>query len=811
MKKYFIFALIIGTLVLPRLSLAATSAEIQAQINAIMAQIKQLQVQLTQLQTQQTSAVWCHDFNVNLGIGNAADSEVGALWTALGKEGFSVQAGKFDETTASAITGFQQKYKDEILTPWGLNYGTGYVGKTTRAKLNKLYGCGGNVIPPPFACTQIACASNQKTVCPAGLGDNGCPLPCKCVPGPIECAEPICQPGYTRYDAGEKDVYSCPIIKCLPSTSNQLPVISGVSGPTTLKMFEVGTWTVKASDPEQGTLTYSVKWGDEAFGAGLEMTAPRIYIQTATFTHSYSKAGIYNPTFTVTDDKGLSAKTSISVTVGGVITETGAIKISVYSASTCSPCPINAECFCAQTQTILNNAKVSVYNQRDLLIGSKDTSSGSAVFEKLPVGIYTAVASAEGYENSKTEFKIAANVGSYLSIYLNKSSTFSITVLSPNGGEAWTKGTTQTIKWQNNIPIPLCPAGASCVSPAPKYYDIKLVSYYPPCTGEVCPALYIVPYTIAKNIQGSSYNWSVGKYLEVYGTGTGGIAPDGSYTIQICQTNSTTCDSSDSYFKIVSGSITPSITSLQPTSGPVGTSVTITGNRFTSTDNSVKFGGGYLNGLSSNGTTITFNVPDGLTPCPPGGTVCIRSFMMVTPGSYSVSVINSNGTSNAVNFTVTSGIQPSITVLSPNGGETWAIGSTQTISWNSTNAPSGSWVALYLTNGSFIAQGLAATGSYSWQIPTQYCSGDVCGFPLQPGNNYKIEARLYTGPSICLGLCPSTTSQPTLLSKDSSDAPFSIVAAGSAIAPSGQYSASILENMKITLDQIQKAINDLYR
>lgn len=105
------------------------------------------------------------------------------------------------------------------------------------------------------------------------------------------------------------------------------------------------------------------------------------------------------------------------------------------------------------------------------------------------------------------------------------------------------------------------------------------------------------------------------------------------------------------------GTITPpkpqsSITSLQPTSGLVGTSVTITGSGFTATNNSVKFGGGYLNGISSNGTAVTFTVPDGLTPCPPGGTVCAQSFMQVTPGVYSVSVINANGTSNIVNFAV---------------------------------------------------------------------------------------------------------------------------------------------------------------
>ena len=94
--------------------------------------------------------------------------------------------------------------------------------------------------------------------------------------------------------------------------ANLPPVIHGVSGPTTLKVGETGTWTVKASDPENGPLSYAVVWGDEAFQQ-IPLTSQ--VKQTATFTHSYAKAGVYNPTFTVTDNAGLSAKTSISVKV----------------------------------------------------------------------------------------------------------------------------------------------------------------------------------------------------------------------------------------------------------------------------------------------------------------------------------------------------------------------------------------------------------------------------------------------------------------------------------------------------------------
>ncbi len=77
-----------------------------------------------------------------------------------------------------------------------------------------------------------------------------------------------------------------------------------------------------------------------------------------------------------------------------------------------------------------------------------------------------------------------------------------------------------------------------------------------------------------------------------------------------------------------------------------------------------------------------------------------------------------------------------ITVASPNGGESWKTGTTQTIRWTYTGNP-GSYVKIHLYKGgvlnktiaSKVSKGTNGAGSYRWKIPVK----------TTPGDDYKIK------------------------------------------------------------------------
>jgi Putative peptidoglycan binding domain len=74
--------------------------------------------------------------------------QVVKLQVFLNTLGFTVAVtGKFDETTDKVVRAFQEKYLVNVLTPWKIAVGTGYVFKTTRATINNMVCPGSEVVP----------------------------------------------------------------------------------------------------------------------------------------------------------------------------------------------------------------------------------------------------------------------------------------------------------------------------------------------------------------------------------------------------------------------------------------------------------------------------------------------------------------------------------------------------------------------------------------------------------------------------------------------------------------------------------------
>jgi hypothetical protein len=132
----------------------------------------------------------------------------------------------------------------------------------------------------------------------------------------------------------------------------------------------------------------------------------------------------------------------------------------------------------------------------------------------------------------------------------------------------------------------------------------------------------------------------------------------GSHTIQVGNKGSS-FGASNSVTLNVTAASAPVITSLSPSSGPVGTTIIINGSGFTSSDNQVVLD--YLgtgndpnfNLRSSDGKTLVFVLPAFVRPVCQVGMMCIDDITMISPRTYNLSVKNAAGTSNSVTLTVT--------------------------------------------------------------------------------------------------------------------------------------------------------------
>lgn len=116
-------------------------------IKQLLDQIEYLKNQIAELQSHigGGSQTQCLAITNNLYVGLSGSSQVRCLQEFLKKQGQSIYpealvTGYFGSLTKSAVIRFQEKYASEILYPLGLSSGTGYVGSSTRNKINQLLG-----------------------------------------------------------------------------------------------------------------------------------------------------------------------------------------------------------------------------------------------------------------------------------------------------------------------------------------------------------------------------------------------------------------------------------------------------------------------------------------------------------------------------------------------------------------------------------------------------------------------------------------------------------------------------------------------
>ncbi len=356
-----------------------------------------------------------------------------------------------------------------------------------------------------------------------------------------------CQPGYLFSPITGARCTSLPAPTPVPAYPVGQIIVEGVSGPQKLEVNQKGTWKVSAYDRNGRDLSYSVKWGDEnivyASGAMVPVASPVIQ-QSATFTHTYTNAGTYYPTFTVSNDYG-SESTSLSVVVGNTITTKGTLYIEPASISL----------------KINENTEIAAYYQAPMPTCSRYVACAQVMPSRIKVdpdwGVKwandgTIIADFENINGEWTLKGVSSGITELTARYTPArgtdltatakvtvgSSRSSVTVLSPNGGEVWQRGTNKSIDWKN-------------ATSASKRYDISLSSDIPSSA---------VPYTIARNVAGTFYHdaltfwWPVGKIIDGNYT-----PPDGRYKVRVCQTDTEICDLSDSYFKLTSGATQPFI------------------------------------------------------------------------------------------------------------------------------------------------------------------------------------------------------------------------------------------------------------
>jgi 5-hydroxyisourate hydrolase-like protein (transthyretin family) len=304
-----------------------------------------------------------------------------------------------------------------------------------------------------------------------------------------------------------------------------------------------------------------------------------------------------------------------------------------------------------------------------------------------------------------------------------------LTLTAPNGGETWVAGSTQTITWAYTgnpgatVKVELIKAGGT-------------------------------PATLVKSTKtgtggNGSYAWKIPTTQ----------APGTDYRVQITSTTySTISDTSDADFTVDS-----TLTLTAPNGAEIWTAGSTQAIKWTYTGNP--------------GATVKIDLikgggaPASIADSTPIGSSGSGSYAWPIPSAlaagadYRVKITAGTCTdTSAADFTVVPA--PTLTLTSPNGGETWAAGSTQSITWTYTGNPGATVkVELIKAGGTPVTlvksttAGIGGGGSYAWKIPTTQA----------PGTDYRVKITSTTYSAV----------------SDTSDADFTVDSTLSLVSPNG--------------------------
>jgi len=357
----------------------------------------------------------------------------------------------------------------------------------------------------------------------------------------------------------------------------------------------------------------------------------------------------------------------------------------VISSITISPTPpLKAGSTATVSWTVTD--QIPVYGAEVRLTGPGiDTILSSSAYDSLSFTVPTA--SGDGYSLVITVRDMNGNVGSGTSDSFSIQDVPVVTLQSPNGGESWTEKSSYSIVWTSSSLTGISQTTISLSKDGGSSWS-----------------------TISSSPGSSPYSWTI---------------PTGSQT-DLGKVNVTACnsagecgsDSSDGVFQIGTSTSSGTVSVTSPVSGAVlnGAEVYPITWSVSSSFNVTSIDLKYTDGTSW--TTIL----TGLTG--------VSSYDWTTPDTagtkYQISVtahMEDGSTISGLSgiFTIQQ-VAPTVVVESPNGGEVWAIGSTQSIKWNATSGSGISSVnLLYSISDSAvtttIASGISNTGTYSWTVP----------------------------------------------------------------------------------------------